>query len=932
MPRETPSSPSLIEPALLIAFRQQAGGILSQERGLTGAGRAKLAEIARQLGIGEEQLEVAIRSLGESEAPPAPENPRIEKFRRRLQKDLAASGRAILGPRIETQIVAVAAEKYGLDEPAARQVLARVASELGLRQISTDQAIDSLAAQIDQAAGEATWLAKEAWDRLRIAGAKWGVELEVIDELIDEKLAANRALRDRWRFRTRATLALAGGALAIVGLLLAFLVLRDRSAQIAASPDTPAAGEAEAAPKLAQPALPPDWWDVDLSLAVANLRRFDDAKPAYEFLIADSPSDRTIAYRKLADLADAASSSDGLRTAIAATLAGCYALEPDDTAASELLAAVLELVPAAAAPLAKSKAEYQTAYWAGETLVRMAHRPAIPAARYQSLAGEIERNLSFSLSQPAVRRGDDEAAHAAITRRLFAQLAAAAPVQPAEVAARYKNLAGLAADLSDEAFTRLEATFLAAALPTAKDQWPAYQAGVVRVVSSPDPLQVLKMLDAYERTVDPAIKQRLAELLVARSGAAVTSWDPAAVIPAVRLGLGVAESAATRAYDRWRMLKLQADAALARRAPATDDHDAWLAQVVELAHLTTLAIALAQGDAGEAVFDAGIGNPPQLGGPMTDDSPGERDSAMPHRTGGALLPREQREVNHWTNMVGSFERQEPIKRQSNFRGLGMFADKLTDLTPQQAVRVARYVLAEKSPEEHDVVVQGLAGMRQWKRLRLAIADELPQSKLSPEQFAVVIRTFLPGVGPEDMTNPDTLRHALVQGVLADLEDSAGGEGESAELVAPSESFDQAAELLTETYRARAKLFGAPATAAAEADSPAAALHLSLQRIADALRTTAEPEDLTRLARLPHEAIAWGHVARDDLHRAVAIQRTYCELSARRLARLRPGQARAAAEIWAQRDAAKFAATTVLAQLREQEAASLQLGMLHAPPL
>src|SRR5688500_15526579 len=184
-----------LDPALLVAFRQQAGAILAQERGLTSAGRIKLAGIARQLGIGEDQIEAAIRSLGEAAAPPAPANPAIEKFRRRLHKDLAGKSR-IIGPTIESQIVAAAQRKYGLDEARARETLAEVAAELGLRRISHSQAIDSLADQIDQSAGDATWLAKEAWDRLRIAGGKWGIELELVDQLIDEKLAANKAQRN----------------------------------------------------------------------------------------------------------------------------------------------------------------------------------------------------------------------------------------------------------------------------------------------------------------------------------------------------------------------------------------------------------------------------------------------------------------------------------------------------------------------------------------------------------------------------------------------------------------------------------------------------------------------------------------------------------------------------------------------------------------
>src|SRR6185503_12399023 len=47
-------------------------------------------------------------------------------------------------------------------------------------------------------------------------------------------------------------------------------------------------------------------------------------------------------------------------------------------------------------------------------------------------------------------------------------------------------------------------------------------------------------------------------------------------------------------------------------APAATDDRELLRQTVALAHFTTLAISLAQGEAGFASFDAGIAQPPRL--------------------------------------------------------------------------------------------------------------------------------------------------------------------------------------------------------------------------------------------------------------------------------------------------------------------------------
>src|SRR4029078_5980719 len=235
--------PPPLDPALLAAFRQEGAIIVAHERGLTAACRVKLAGVARKLGIGDDQIEQAIRSLAAVE-PSAPPNRQAERFRRRLRKDLSGKSRTIIGPTIEAQILAAARRKYTLDDGLAGQVIAEVTAELGLTRISATDAIQSLATQIDQAAGTSTWLAPESCDRLRSAGAKWGLELEVIDELIDERLAANRSAYLRNTTWTRATLNVTVGAVVTTGLIIAFLFLarsaREESVPITGSePATP---------------------------------------------------------------------------------------------------------------------------------------------------------------------------------------------------------------------------------------------------------------------------------------------------------------------------------------------------------------------------------------------------------------------------------------------------------------------------------------------------------------------------------------------------------------------------------------------------------------------------------------------------------------------------------------------------------------------
>src|SRR5262245_7135869 len=325
--------PVPLDPALLAAFRQQGAPIVTRERGLSATCRIKLAGIARGLGIGDEQIEEAIRSLNTAE-PSAPPNAQVERFRRRLRKDLSGKSRTIIGPTIETQILAAAQRKYGLDDASSGQTLREVADELGLTVISASDAIQSLGDQIDQAARDSTWLAREAWDRLRSAGGKWGLELEVIDELIEERLAANRAEYLRRSFWTRATLYVTGGAVIAAGLIVGGLMLaRSTNDTVAVSES----GTSSAATFGTRSKPQPAWWDVDLTVEVAHVRsRPGNMATACDAVASSVSSERAAGYERLIELVRTSPDKMDLLSAASKIIAGCLALEPDESSVDRL--------------------------------------------------------------------------------------------------------------------------------------------------------------------------------------------------------------------------------------------------------------------------------------------------------------------------------------------------------------------------------------------------------------------------------------------------------------------------------------------------------------------------------------------------------------------------------------------------------------------
>lgn len=929
MPPE-PTTAAPLDPALLAEFRKQGAAIVAQERGLSATCRIKLTRLAKSLGIPSDQIDAAIRVLHETE-PEAPPNPQAEKFRKRLLKDLAGKTRAIIGPTIEAEIIAAAARKYSLDETTSRQVLGEVAAEIGLTRITAGDAIDNLAKQIELTAGDSTWLAREAWDRLRTAGAKWGIELEVVDELIEEKLAANRTEAHARRFWTRLTLGVAGGGAALVAVIILVLVI----VRANGSPDSPAEPPGVGVAPTTEPVTPavatsPEWWDVDLSVEMATAEsRVGRLAGASKLMKSASADERASGYEKLIDEVKVGYDNDELLQTAAGIVQGCYALEPDEAAAVRLQKALLSLLPATDVPLPTQPEQYDVCYWAGNTAVEAMRRSGASDARRRAMADALTAAFSAPVDPAGELIDLRREARARTTLLAYQQLAAAAPKQPAAVALLQQELASRSGSiLSDEELTKAETNLLVAALPAAGQDWHAYEEPIARVASSPDPLNILRLTDTLARCTDEELVLSLSRILSLRAGVHPLPKTKVEVVKAIRKALGATSpAAASTAADRWLALRERTDATLAQPVPASADRYELLRQTVELAHLTTMAMALAQGEAGFAAFDAGMLEPPELPRPgsRSSDAPSPAEGSPARRPVGAS---DRRELERYSGMLAGYARQTPVQRVTSLRGLAAVGDAAADVSQDQAEKIARYLHATKADDEHTEAVRILVAFRHWKRLRLAVADLAPHSQLTPDQQQSLAAAFLGRDVLAEESSGSALRRQLIDSVLADLSTSefpASASSDDPQLV-----FDAAAELLAETYRQRARNFGVSGPKFQSAGSPAQALELSLGPLAESLRGSAD--DAAYLAHVGYVHQAGKYLAGDDLRQTIALQRLTVELSARRAIRQRPQQAAAARQIDTESLAAITGADGVLHQLRNQEAALLQLWMLYAPEI
>jgi hypothetical protein len=638
------------------------------------------------------------------------------------------------------------------------------------------------------------------------------------------------------------------------------------------------------------------------------------------------PDERARGYERLIELVKAAPNKLDLLETGGNVASGCLALEPDEAAVGRLRSALFVLLPASDAPLPAQPEQYEACYWAAETAVNAIHRANITDDRRRDLVDALSAALSHPFDPAADRTTNIKTARARTSLLAFQQLTAAAARQPAAVAVLHEHVADRAArQLTEEELTKAETTLLSAALPAAGKDWHAYEAAISRCVSSPDSLDVLRLTDALARCTDEELVESLSRMLVLRAGVRPDSWSKSDVVKAVRKTLGATSpSAASSAADRWLALREQAETALARPAPAMADERELLGQTVELAHLATMAIALAQGDAGYATFDAGMKEPPALAAPgKASEGTGPRATPASARST-KLGASDRRDLERFSTMLGGHARMQPVQRVIALRGLASVGEAAADISPQQAENIAKYLLAAKADDEHAEVVLLVSGIRHWKRLRLAVADFAAHSKLTAaqqERLAAALLGLEVASGSADAGN---LRQTLMESVLADLSESAAGTGD------PQLVLDEAAELLADIYRQRARLFSIGGPALQSAESPSSALDLSLRPLAESLRGSGD--DAAYLANLDHVYRAAQFVGEGNLRRTAAFQRMAVELSARRVIRQRPQHAAAARQIDAESLAAISAADNVLRQLREQEAALLKLWLLYAPEI
>lgn len=930
---------------LIAEFRRKAGPIVAQARGLTPAARVKLADLARQIGLGEDRIDDALRTLAESPATaaPAPRSKEAEKFYRRLLKDLGGSGKAIIGPTHEATIVAAGKEKYGLDEATALDLLAEAAAELGLQRIRGDEATRNLATAVEDALGDQTWIATDARDRLYSAGKNWGLSQDVVDELIDERLAANSVAAAQASKRNRLVFGMTTAGVVVALSTIIFLVLRGGGSK---PPPEPTPAPVAASVEKPATVVQPKWWSVDMVLAVGEARKaINDFGDFYPELASDSATRRAAAYRALVSRVERVPPDPKHLAAAGKLLAAAYAREPDDKAAAAIAEKLLSHLPTSDSPLPKHSAAYDLAYWAAETALAAAAEPDASSDRSAQLADMLALRTNVRFDPSVALTNQTHTLLGGLSSTLLRHLTSHGAKSPTTVASLAPYVSQRAEKHLDQtALDRLHAELLLATVPAADPTTvPRFRELVAQLASADDPQTVLSMVDLYERMDSSPLRDELRNLLVLRLNVSSPSQSPRALARSMRQALGVARSGSQGIESRWYSLRSRAEETLERPPSRRAAPDEQLVQAVELAWLGTQALALAQGEAGMPVFDELAAmypdEPFSLKKPEEEEDGASVSLPAPIVTGSSLSNSELQALGRFLNQL-SDPTTSQVQRESALRGLAQLAPRHSDLKIDQARKLATYLLLRKDEAEHRLAVETVGSLRHWKQLRLALADLLATIKEQSNEVAALVWAL--GGRSDEGIDPGVLRIALLESVVRDL--SAVNDSRSAADIGRSQpSYEAATAALVDIYRIRARLLGVSPAEYQSASSPAQVLSVAVRHMAAqapsemsgaAARSFATATGWPRplVDRWPKELATIDYLATGDLNRAALLSDLAAQLSAAKLVAERPTRREAAlALLGDQWEVARTSAPNSAAeQLRQNEAHLLKMWLLLAP--
>lgn len=915
----------------LDSFLQRAAPVLAEQRGFNAQSRVKLEAIARDMRLPQNLFDQAMHML-QGAPPVVSKNRWVEAFGRYLHAKLEQSPQHILTAEQHTRAIAVATSKYQLSETQAREVIREVTAERGIRRISQSEAERHITELVAKKAEDAAWLDEQTTKRLHAAGREWGLSDDQVDAIIHQHTQANRRAQVREQRTTKLALVAAGAVIvALLGFFIYATVIKHD-----ADPEDTADGDpatingppsTDGGIKRPTSNKPPEWWGKDLTGLMIKARvNVPGFKDLYNTLASPKKDERSAAYDQLTRLCQTNPENGKYLDLLREIVIACYTSDPEDEPATHLRDGILAMISVDEKRLPTDAATYDQAFWALRLLLAALGRENLADDRAAAIEVALGRRLGTVVDRRADAARQEKRCQWLAAKSFYQQLINLGPENPRLAQELHGQLFNHAARhvIQTRDLDRLGAEYLEVMLPAVGPAWQPLAGLIETAIRSDDSLNMLKVVEAYEKTGDLSLQSFIAPRLIRQTGARPRSASVEDVALAVREALGVAPVANTMtARERWELLNPKVDAAVVNPLQSSRDLDGLFDETIQLAHLATLACAVAQQEPGFPLFDQMLADGPPA---RTDADESRSAFSTPARIPMNASAAKLDELAERIDRLKNFESKNLATRTTDVRGLARLTEHLADIEPQQATVIARYLLTPMDDYEREKVFEAVAPLSHWRHVLLALGDQLPQSPLSRHQAQQVLSTVLGRrVEVEERNGWQlALQEQLQRLVLDDLKRAP------AESPTPvrGQIYDNAAVALQKLYVMRARLLGVPPSQYNAVQSPADAQQLVVMRTVERLGVDAG--DAPLLEDLSHRLAVIDYLGTNDVRRTVLLQRLGLELLALQLQRRRTdrgSQVQAVVDELIQRDAA---ADDLLLQLRDGELAILKMWMLHAP--
>lgn len=913
------------------AFLQRVPSILAEQRGINARSRMLMEAVAQELGLTNDQFELAMTSLqtGQDKSHVDADEEQLALreagFREYLNESFGQLPHGILTALQEAAFLEDGVLRHGLEEERARRLIREACGPNNVRYISVEQARQHVAELIDEKLAANTWIASEVRTRILSEGEQWGVSEEECAELIAAAIEVNR--RQKTKSRNVSTIAMAAAFLLVVagvGVAAWLVYTGEQGASLAAGDDEVGEGLIAATDVGGADLTESDedsWLDRDMNLALTSARiGWEDARPHLEQIREGVALERNEAYRRLAKIAFGENVASGQRDTLVNIFGGAYAREPYEPNA-DAIREIVDQTLHIENPFEPGRIEEML--WSLQVASAAIANPSSPPARRDAMTRLFGDTLGVVVESDQTASQIEANATSALLRQLYRKLGKAVTLPTDQLTAAMTKLGSLARrHLEDAEYERLEVQLLVDAIRGSEPRWSSLSRQLRRRAASKDTNTILRLVELLERSSDEELRRFLAVIFAGRSDLVKVPVSVDTVADEIRSNLGVPRE--TTFADRWVDFELLSQEAL-DFDDGGDEPAQLMRQTVRHAHAALAGQALAMQDLGESLFDELIKD----GAPKIETLTAGAGSAVRRRPAGAEA----------YNLAGARnERLEQLMRtlnvssriESRVRTLSLFAQTaptIDQLSPTHSYNLAAYLASPKQMLEHQAMMEVVPTFRHWTHLKIAMADQVRNASAKDPQLNELVQSLAEERFPQTDTDAwkRAARRSLLRPVLSQSSTASA-------VVDDSSAVDRAGTWLKNLYADRAKLLGAPSDQAAAVENAPAAVRLVIDRLAARLaagKTNAEIDAL--LESIPYRLEAYRYVADNELTRFVLLQRLAGELTVVQAVQEHPTRGEAIRERWDELKQYDRTAENLLDQLREGERTMVKIWRIINQP-